>query len=124
MSNSKFITILDRIGESIKWFFTNPIAANMENTGITIAEIAAPGLTPLLTGIQTSLTVAHSLAKTAAPGTDTASQVAAVILADTQQVFAAYTASTGTQIETAQQKAIINAFIALLNEIPGATVTK
>jgi long-subunit fatty acid transport protein len=120
--SAKFVTVLDKIGDGIKWFFTNPVAKDIETTGISIAEIAFPAVTPLLTGIAKVLATAQGLATVNTTG-DTTSQVTALVLADAQQLFTEYQQATGTTIETPQQQAIISALVALLNEIPGASNT-
>jgi hypothetical protein len=114
----KFVSLLDHIGEGLKKFFTSPVAADVEGAGITIAEAAWPGLTPLLSGIQASLAKAQALAAAANVTGDTTAQVTALTLADAQQVFATYQQTSGTKLETAQQNAIISLLIQMLQNLP------
>jgi hypothetical protein len=123
MGKNGFISVLDKIGDGIKWFFTNPVAVDVEDTGISIVKVAFPALTPLLTGIGKSLATAQGLANSAKTAGDTTAQVTALVLSDAQQVFSEYETATGTTIEPAKATAIINAYIALLDEIPGAVTT-
>ena len=122
MSNA-FVSALDKVGDGIKWFFTNKTAVDIEEGGLNIASIAFPALSPLLGGLSKSLAVATGLAQTAQTSGDNTAQVTALVVADAQQVFQEYEQSTGSTIETPQQQAIVNAFIALLQTIPGAAAT-
>ena len=122
MSN-KFTSILDKVGDGLKKFFTSPVAADVEDTGIAIAEVAFPALDPLLTGIKGAIAQAQALAQAANPAGETTAQVTALVLADAQQVFAAYEQATGTTIETSQQQAIINLFLQMLDTIPAPAST-
>lgn len=120
-TTNPFVNVLDKVGDALKWFFTNKTVEAVEQGGIEIAEVAFPALTPLLSGIGKSLATAQGLASAVNISGDTTSQVTAIVLADAQQVFQAYQAATGTTLETAQQQAIIQAFINLLSIIPGST---
>lgn len=120
MSN-KFVTILDDVGRGLKWFFTNKTAEEIEQTALSVTEVAFPALSGLLTGIGKSLATAQGLASAANTTGQSTVQVTALAIADAQEVFQEYQTATGTTIETAQQKAIIQAFINLLQEIPAGT---
>lgn len=121
MANA-FVTVLDKIGEGIKWAFTNKTATTIETDGIDIAEIAFPAVAPLLNGVAKSIAVAQGLAATVPAGLSTA-QMIALVASDAEAAFTEYENTTGTKIETAQQSSIITALINLLSSIPGAAST-
>jgi len=111
-----FKSVLDKVGDAIKDVFTN-------KTAEAIADIAFPEAGTLISGLQKSLATAQSLASSATTTGQSTSQVAALVLTDAQEVFQTYADATGTTVETAQQKAIIAAFINLFASIPAATTT-
>ncbi len=121
---NEFITILDKAVSKVKEFFESPITTEVATQGIKVAEVAFPALDTVLAGLQKSFATATVLASTAAPATDTTAQVAAIVLADSQQVFQTYQTATGTTLETAHQKAIIAAFENFLAQFPAPTATK
>jgi hypothetical protein len=112
--------VLDKVGEGIKWFFTNKTAEEIESTGLSIAEIAFPAVSPLLTSIQKSIAAAQGLAANVPTGL-TITQMTALIVADAQAAFAEYESASGSVIETKQQQAIVSLLIQLLQNLPGAT---
>ena len=118
-----FVSLLDHIGDGLKKFFTSPIVADLENVGISIAEVAWPGITPLLSAVQASLAKAQALAAAANVAGDTTAQVAALTLADAQAAFTAYEQASGTTLETAQQQKIIQLVLQLLGSLPAPTST-
>jgi hypothetical protein len=115
---SKFVSLLDHVGEGLKKFFTSPVATDIEETGITIAEAAWPGLTPMLSAVGASIAKAQALATAANVSGDTTAQVTALALSDAQQAFDVYEQTSGTTLETPQQQAIIQDVIALLGKLP------
>ena len=115
---NKFITLLDHVGEGLKKFFESPVAADVENFGITVAEAAWPGLTPMLSAVQAAIAKAQALATAANVTGDTTAQVAALALADAQQAFNTYQQASGTTLETAQQQIIVQLVLNLLKQLP------
>lgn len=120
---NEFVSLLDHIGDGLKKFFTSPVAADVEDFGISIAEAAWPGLTPFLTSLQASIAKAQALAQAANVSGDTTAQVVALALSDAQQAFTTYEQASGTTLETSQQQAIIQLVINLLASLPAPTNT-
>jgi len=118
----KFITALDKVGDALKWFFTNKTAVEIESGGLQIAEIAFPAVAPLLSAVQKSIATAQGLAANVPSGLNT-SQMTALVMSDAQAAFAEYETATGSKIETTQQQSIISLMISLLQNIPGSTST-
>ena len=112
---NKFVTVLDSVGAALKKFFTSPVASDIVTTGIDIAEIVLPQADTLLDGLQKSYAQAVALAASANTGSDSTSQVAALVLADAQQIFQTYEQATGKTFETATEQQIVADLIALLN---------
>lgn len=115
-----FVTILDKIGDGLKKFFTSPVASEIEQGAISVLDIAFPAVSPLLSGIGKALATAQALAAQAVPKGETTAQATALALSYAQEAFTAYETATGTKIETAQQQVIIQKLLALLAEIPAA----
>lgn len=120
---NKFVSLLDHIGDGLKKFFTSPIAEDVEADGIGIAEAVWPGLTPMLSAVQASIVKAQALAASANVTGDTTAQATALVLSDAQQAFTAYEQASGTTLETAQQKTIIQLVLQLLANLPAPTST-
>lgn len=120
---NKFITWLDAVPAELKKFFTNPVVDSIITDGLNVTAIIDPALAPLLVGIAASVTKAEALAAAANVQSGSGAQKLALAVADAQAVFTAYETATGTTIETAQQTAIINSIVALLNQIPSSTAT-
>jgi len=120
---NKFVTWLDKVPEELKKFFTNPVVDNVISDGLGIAAIIDPALAPLFNGLAASATKAEALAAAANVQNGSGAQKFAVALADAQATFQAYEAATGKTIETAQQTAIINAVVTMLNNIPAASAS-
>jgi hypothetical protein len=118
---NKFITWLDAVPADLKKFFTNPVVDSTITDGLNVAAIIDPALAPLLVGIAASVTKAEALAAAANVQSGSGEQKLALATADAQAAFTAYETATGTTIETAQQTAIINSIVALLNQIPSST---
>ncbi len=120
---NKFITWLDAVPAKLKKFFTNPVVDSIITGGLNVTAIIDPALAPLLVGIAASVTKAEALAAAANVQSGSGAQKLALAVADAQAVFTAYETATGTTIETAQQTAIINSIVALLNQISSSTAT-
>jgi|GEM_PF-5958953 hypothetical protein len=120
---NKFITWLEAVPADLKKFFTNPVVDSIITDGLNVAAIVDPALAPLLVGIAASVTKAEALAAAANVQSGSGAQKLALVTADAQAVFTAYETATGTTIETAQQTAIINSIVALLNQIPSSTTS-
>jgi hypothetical protein len=120
---NKFITWLDNIPADLKKVFTNPVVADVAEGSLTIVGLIDPALLPLTTGISAAVAKAESLAAAANLQNGTGAQKLALALADGQAAFAAYEQATGITIESSQQTAIVNAVVAMLNSIPGATTS-
>ena len=119
---NKFVSWLDSIPANLKKFFTNPVVDNVITDGLGVASILDPALAPLFGGISAAVVKAEALAAAANVQSGSGAQKFALVMADSQQVFNAYEVSTGTKIETTQQTTIVNAIVAMLNNIPAATV--
>jgi hypothetical protein len=120
---NKFISWLENIPAELKKFFTSPVVAAVAEGGLNIVGLIDPALLPLTTGIAAAVVKAESLAAAANLQNGTGTQKLALAVADAQAVFQAYEQQTGVTIETAQQTAIVNAIVALLNSIPTASTT-
>jgi len=116
----KFVTALDKVGDALKWFFTNKTAVEIESGGLQIAEIAFPAVAPLLSAVQKSIATAQGLAANVPAGLNT-TQMTALVMSDAQAAFAEYQTATGSKIETTQQQSIISLMISLLQNLPGST---
>jgi hypothetical protein len=118
---SKFVSVLDHIGDGLKKFFTSPLAAGIEQTGINIAALEFPALAPFLNGLSTAIAKAQTLAKAANPTGDTTAQVVALAAGDAQDVFTAYEQATGAKFESATQQNVVGDLLSLLDGIPASS---
>ena len=121
MSN-KFITWLDNVPAELKKFFTNPVVEDVAQDGLGIATLVDPALAPLFGGLSSAVSKAEALAAAANVQNGSGAQKLALATADAQAVFQAYEQATGVVLESAQQTAIINSVVALLNTIPSSTL--
>lgn len=119
---SKFVTWLEAVPADLKKFFTNPVVDSVITSGLGVASLVDPALAPLFGGIIAAVTKAEALAAAANVQNGSGAQKLSLALADAQAAFTAYETATGVTIESAQQTAIINSIVALLNNIPAATV--
>jgi hypothetical protein len=120
---NKFVSLLDHVGEGLKKLFTSPVALDIEDIGVSLAETAWPGLDALWTPLGAAIAKAQVLASAANTGGDTTAQVSALVLSDAQQVFQAYEQASGTKLESTQQEAIVQLFLKLLTSLPAPTNT-
>lgn len=120
---SKFVSFLDHIGSGLKHFFTSPVAANVITSGLGIAGLIDPPLIPLFSAIGAAVTRAETLAAAANAQSGSGPQKLALALSDAQSAFKAYEDARGVTIESAQQTAIINAVVAMFNNIPATPAT-
>ncbi len=120
---NKFITWIEKVPADLKKFFTNPTVDAVITSGLGIVALVDPALSPLLNGITAAVAKAEALAAAANVQNGSGAQKLALALADAQAAFTAYETATGATIESAQQTAIINSIVALLNNIPASTTT-
>jgi hypothetical protein len=116
-----FKSILGNIGSDLKKFFTSPVVSTVITGGFGIADLIDPALSPLFNGIAASVSKAEALAAAANVTGKTGPQKLALALADAQASFQVYCNATGVTIESAQQTAIINAVVAMLNSVPSSS---
>lgn len=116
-----FISALDKVGEAIRFVFTNKTAEEIEQTGLAIGEVAFPAVAPLLGALQKSIATAQGLAANVPAGL-TVAQMTALVVSDAQAAIAEYESATGTTIESVNINTIIGYLIQLLQNLPGSTV--
>lgn len=119
---SKFLSWLENIPAELKKLFTNPVVDSTITGALGVASLIDPALAPMLNGIAAAVAKAEALAAAANVQTGSGAQKLALATADAQATFQAYETATGVQIESAQQVAIINSIVAILNNIPTTTV--
>lgn len=120
---SKFLSWLDNVPKELKKFFTNPVVDDTIISGLGIAGLVDPALAPLFNGVAASITKAEALAEAANVQSGSGAQKLALAVADAQQAFQVYEQATNSKLESAQQTAIVNAIVALLNNIPAQNST-
>jgi hypothetical protein len=117
---NKFVSWLENVPAELKKFFTNPVVDNTIVDALGVGDLIDPALAPLFNGISASVVKAEALAAAANAQNGSGAQKLALAIADAQEVFATYEQATGVTIESTQQTAIVNAIVALLNNIPSA----
>ena len=111
-------SILSAIGKGLKAFFTNPVVKEVETVAIPLEETFFPATTPLITGIMAEVGKVELMASGVGAQTGTGTQKLALVMQTAESIFNDYEKAQGVTISPTGKESIVNAVVAILNNLP------
>lgn len=117
---ASFTSILSSIGHGLEKFFS--VAVTVAKDAEPLVEVFFPGISALFNTTVTAVGIAESAAISAGQQNGTGAQKLALVLQSVESSFNAYAVANKLPVPSAAQiEAAVNASVAFLNAIPGAT---